>query len=344
MYLYTPGHTRILGIGVYLPSERVSSRAILEEIDSKNRFGVPYDWLDRAMGIHERRAAPTGTRPSDMAVAAAREALDQTALPASAVDAIIYVGIDNDCFEPATAHIVQDKLDAGNAIAFDVTNACHGFMNGIHLMDALIATNQVRHGLVVTGERGYSRATRESLALLRQKHERSDFAQLVGGLTTGDAGAAMLLGPKLDPDTGFVGFMLQSQGQYSGLCVYAHRGEESVLKTDMPGIVEAHLALHERMFPACLDKLDWTAADIKRFVHHQVGARAFRLHARYSGVDTGRMTDTVSRFGNLTTATIPVNLYNLINSKELERGDRVFISGAGSGLAISQTGLVWDLD
>src|SRR3972149_673066 len=172
--MYTVGHSRLISAGIYLPDQRVTSREILEHIDTKRRFGISPDWLERSMGIRERRVAPENMLPSEMAVTAAREALERAALTADSIDAIIYTGVDRDFIEPATAHIVQDKLGARNAVAFDVTNACHGFMNGIHLMDAFIATEQGRRGLIVTGEQA-SRATRKAIDILCKSNDRSEF-------------------------------------------------------------------------------------------------------------------------------------------------------------------------
>ncbi len=343
MYMYTQGHSRLISTGVYLPEERLTSRELLKRIDSLNRFGIHYDWIERTMGVRERRVAPDDLLPSDMAAIAAREALDRAGLLPGQIDAIIYTGVDRDYLEPATAHIVQHKLAAYNAVAFDLSNACHGFMNGIHLMDSLIATGQVRRGLVVTGEHTHRIAEKAMKALLATD-DRDAFTNLVGGLTLGDAGAAMVVGPKLGPDTGFMGFMLQSQGQYSDLCVCGnHRGEESPLKTDMPNIVQQNTRLHSAMYPEFMSRLKWQPGQIKRFIHHQVGLKVFRHHAGYSGLSLDIMPNTLTNLGNLVTATIPVNLHNLIVNQEVTRGDRVFLSGSGSGLAISQAGLIWDI-
>ncbi len=342
MYMYTQGHSRIVSAGVYLPDERISSKSLLEQIDSQKRFDIPHDWLDRVMGVHERRTSPDNMFPSDMAAEAAKEAMQRSSIDPAQIDAIIYAGVDRDyLLEPATAHVVQDKIGAYNAVAFDVTNACHGFMNGIHLMDALIATGQARRGLVVTGEQG-TRYIRKAIEALTQTNDRQMFLKLVGGLTLGDAGAALIMGPKLAPDNGFMGFMLQSQGQYSQLCTCGKRGGESPLETDMTHIVEQNRRLHSAMYKAFMDKLKWRSDQITRFVHHQVGKNVFKHHAQYTGIPHALMTNTVGKLGNLVTATIPVNIYNLIKDQQVNKGDRVFLSGSGSGLAISQAALIWD--
>jgi len=340
MYMYTQGHSRLISTGIYIPEQRITSREIMEAIDSKNRFGISYDWLERTMGIQERRVAPEDMRPSDMATHAALEAMDLAGIKPSEIDAIIYAGVIRDYLEPATAHIVQHKIKAYNAIAFDVTNACHGFVNGIHMMDALIATGQVRRGLIVTGEQGY-RGTQKTIKVLEETHDHKEFIKLVGGLTLGDAGAAMIMGPKLGPDSGFMGFMLQSQGQFSDLCVCSTE-EEGLLKTDMAGIVAQGIKLLGDMYVKFMAKLKWSPQHIAKFVHHQVSLKVFTQHARYARVSLDIMPNTVSTMGNLVTATIPVNLYNIVKNKEIRNGEKVFIAGAGSGLSVSQAGLVWD--
>lgn len=342
MYMYTQGHSRIVGAGVYLPDERISSKTLLERIDTERRFDIPHDWLDRVMGISERRVTPKNMVPSDMATHAAKEALENAGTKPSEIDAIIYAGVDRDyLLEPATAHIVQKKIGAHNAIAFDVTNACHGFMNGIHLMDALIATGQARRGLIVSGEQG-SRYIDKAVEALCATTDRGAFMKLAGGLTLGDAGAALIMGPKLGPDTGFMGFMLQSQGQYSDLCTCGKRGQESPLETDMANIVEEGIKLLGAMYPVFMQKLGWQPHEITKFVHHQVGLKVFKYHARYARIPLSNMPNTVTSLGNLVTANIPVNIYNLMKDKTVHTGNKVFISGAGSGLAISQAGLIWD--
>lgn len=340
--MYTVGHSRPISVGVYIPEQKVTSREILQQIGSKDRFDIPYDWLERTTGISERRVAPESMLPSDMAVSAALEALETARLRPSDIDLIIYTGVDRDYIEPATAHIVQDKLHAENAVVFDLTNACHGFMNGIHLADALIATGQARRALIVTGEQAF-RATRKAIEILSNTTDREQFINLAGGLTVGDSGAAMVLGPKLHPESGFMGFMLESRGQHAGLCVCGTRGNEEIpLQTDMPGIVKTHIQMHADMYDGFMHRLGWKPQEINKFVHHQVGLKAFRMHARYAQIPLGLMSNTVSTMGNLVSATIPVNLHKLAEKQELSDGDRVFISGSGSGLSISQAGLIWE--
>lgn len=343
MYTYTQGHSRVVSSGTYIPDERVTTHQLMEQIDSVNRFGVAHDWLEKVTGITEKRVTPDSVMPSDMAVCAAKEAIEHAALLPKQIDAIIYCGATRDySVEPATAHMVQAKLGAMNAVAFDVTNACHGFMNGIHLMDALIATGQVRRGLVVTGEQG-KLFTRKAIAALNATDARNDLIRLAAGMTLGDAGAALVMGPKLGPDTGFMGFMLQSQGQYANFCTAGGLLQDGPVITDMPAIVGQSAKLVTAMFGELMHKrLKWRVEDLSKYMIHQVGGKIFKLHSQLMGIPLEIMPKTVATMGNLITANIPVTLHNCIVNQELSDGNKIYLSGVGSGISISQAGLIWD--
>jgi len=339
MYMYTPGHCRSISTGIYLPEQRVTSKQLMEEIDI-GRFDLDTDWMDEKMGICERRYAVTEMKPSELAINAANQALEKASISSDDIDLIIYCGIERDYLEPGTAHIVQDAIGASAAICFDVSNACHGFMNGIHLADALIATGQARRALITTGEKP-SRVIPYIMDMLKKITSYKEFELAIGGLTVGDAGAAMVLGPKLGPESGFIGFMLDSKGKHHKQCVWG-TGTDQTGHMEMRNIVYNFVQMHAKMYPNAMEKFGWQPQQIDQFVHHQVGKGPFRRHAAYSGVSKDLMSDTVSWLGNITTATIPVNLHLLDQSGTVKDGDRVFIAGTGSGLSVSQSGLIWE--
>lgn len=342
MYVYTKGHSRITGTGIYLPEQRVTTEELMRQIDSKARFGVSYDWLERVTGIKEKRVTPAGVLPSDMAVTAAKEAMERAKITSRQLDAIIYTGLTRDYVEPATAHIVQSKLGATNATVFDISNACHGFMNGIHVMDALIATGQVRHGLVVTGEQG-NLFTRRAIEATKSTTDRARLICLAANLTLGDAGAAIVMGPKTAPNIGFMGFMLQSQGQHAQFCTAGGPLIEGPLLTDMPAIVRESAALVTKMFREFMhQRLKWQIQELAKYFIHQVGARVFQLHSQLMGVPTTIMPKTVDVLGNLITANIPLSIHYCLLKREISRGDKIYLSGTGSGISLSQMGLIWD--
>jgi acyl-CoA:acyl-CoA alkyltransferase len=285
---------------------------------------------------------PPGVLPSDMAVTAAKEAMERAKITPREIDAIIYTGLTRDYLEPATAHIVQAKLGATNALVFDISNACHGFMNGIHVMDALIATGQISHGLVVTGEQGNLIASR-SIEALRKTTEREQFTSWVTGLTVGDAGGALIVGPKSAPNSGFMGFILQSQGQHAHLCTAGDPLIKGTWFADMPAIVDETAKLMAKMFHECMyGRLKWQIRELSKYLIHQVGVRAFQIYSQLTGVPTTIMPKTIDVLGNLITASIPVGIHYCLLNQEIRAGDKIYVSSTGSGISLSQAGLIWD--
>jgi 3-oxoacyl-[acyl-carrier-protein] synthase-3 len=339
--MYTPGHSRIVGVGSYTPERCITSKEIMETLDSENRFGVSTDWLERAMGIRERRVSPEGWLPSDLAVAAAKSALDDAQLLPHEIDAIIYAGVVRDYVEPSTAHIVQERLGARNALAFDLTNACLGFMNAIHVMDSLIATGQARRGLIVTGEQGF-RNTDRAYKILLESHDKEVFLNLIAGLTLGDAGGALVMGPKVHPETGIKGIMVRSEGEHYRLCVCGDRGTETALQTDMTRIVSETARLVKSIYNEFTEKLGWTSEDISLYLPHQVGLKGLKIHMAITRIPESKIPNSVETMGNIISATIPYTLDMARQRGMLSPGQKVFLSGTGSGICAGQAGLIWD--
>jgi len=343
MAIFSSGGTQILGLGIFEPAQRVTSRELLRSLDAKERWGMPDSWLERTLGVRERRIAEEGTPPSQLALPAAKEALDTAGMAAKDLELCVFTGMARDAIEPATAHILSAKLGAKKAVCIDMTNACHGFMNGIHYADTLIRTGQIKNALITTGETNW-RIAKEAMRALKSCKNREELLLMIGSLSLGDAGAALVLGPSPQPDRGFIGFTLESRSEHFDLCVLReNEGGATAFSghMDMIKICEEHVAIHASLFPQFITRLKWSAENIDRFIHHQVGRRVFKMHSDYSGIPLERMTNSLNLNGNITTATVPFNLYKLQEEKLVRDGLNTFVAGAGSGLSVSQAGYVW---
>jgi len=214
-------------------------------------------------------------------------------------------------------------------------NACHGFMNGISIADAMIATGSAQTALICTGERS-SNILYDAMGKLEKSNNREDFKRWIGGLTVGDAGGAMVISAA--EKSGFQKFHFSSNGAHTNLCYYEydHAGNiegQMLMKPISDEIVNYHQNLIGRTY----DSLQWKANEVDCLMCHQVGARPHRQMASLAEVDVDRAPVTYKKFGNITSATIPVNFhYN-----PPKRGDRVLILGTGSGLSVSQTGMIF---
>lgn len=341
MHTYFPGHSRPVGIGIYLPEKVVTSESLMRSFDCEKRFGVSAQWLERVVGVRERRVAEPGAMPSDLATKATLHALENSGVDPRDIGLIIFCGIERDYAEPSTAHVVQHHIGARGAFCFDVSNACHGFVNGLHIADQMLAAGNIEHALICTGELPTEQAMR-GLERLKREDSKDAFRATVGTLSVGDSGAAMIMTRRQADEPGFVGFHLASDGDHFDLCVCGDRRDPDRVFMHMGEISKHGIKLHKSLFKDTMRHLGWQASDVAFAVHHQVGRKVYEAHSAYSGIDVHRMPTTIASLGNLTTSSIPVNLYMLWKSGRARTGDKVLIGGAGSGLSVSQCGLIWD--
>lgn len=318
-----PGGSSVVGVGAYLPPTVIKLDELLDEIKTEERFGIPSGWLSANTGILESRAAGDHQKPSDLAVAAAEQAVDESGVPPAQIGAVVYCGMDRDYVEPATSHVVQSKLGIPGGICFDLSSACHGFINGMQVVNSLISARSIRFGLVVSGEvpSRVARSVTENL----KRSGKDLFMRQVGALTTGDAGAAMVLGP----GRGIKEFKLMSRGEHYALCHYNHAPNGTIDgQMIMHKICHEGLKMHRELWklrfwnPDCVDKV----------VSHQVGKGFHNRLAKILGVPLDKMSCTFPRFGNLTSTTIPVNL-SLISRRKPAK--RIMLAASGSGISIS---------
>ena len=156
-------------------------------------------------------------------------------------------------------------------------------------------------------------------------------------------GAAMIMGPKLGPDTGFLGFIAQSQGQFHKLCVYDNGKETNLVKTKITEIVAETTKLVGPMYAELMrEHLKWKPSELNAYIPHQVGLRSIIKHAEVANVSLDIVPITVDLFGNIISATIPVNINLLKKKNKLNFGQKIYLSGTGSGICLSQAGLIWD--
>jgi len=329
------GNCQIAGIGTYLPSQIVTSQELMQEIKSEENYGLSETWLNDICGIDERRVANAEELPSIMAIKSAEIALKESGVNATEIDVVIFCGISREWIEPSIAHKVQHELGCVNAICFDVTNACHGFMNGILIADNLMQASNTSHVLVVTGEVStditmhYVEKLKEGRELLKKE---------MGIFTLGDAGAAMVLTPKNKSNRGFQYFNFHSDAKHTDLCKINATKDGSyegqmLMKEISYMIVKLHADLIERTYKV----LNWSHEDVKHMICHQVGKRPHQRMAKMAKVPLDIAPISYKKLGNITTATIPFNLYNA----RPKANDKILIAGTGSGLSISQSGLVF---
>lgn len=333
--------TKIMSVGTHLPEQRVLSDHIFEEIDTERLYGIPTDWMSSKMGIIERRMSPEGSNPSDLAIPAAREAIESLdTLNPDLIDLVIFCGIERDHPEPATAHRIQDSLGLKARHAFDVANACFGFMDAIEIANNYILSGSAKYALVVTGEVP-SRLLKAALNHLKKGVPLKEARNILGALSVGDAGGAVILGPTdAASNDGFNLFNVCADSRHIDKCIYTVNQDGSFGGQMLMGpISNAIVRHHENLIDDTLAKLGWDHFDW--MLTHQMGQKPFDRLSMLPGVDPSRMVKTFDKLGNITSATFPVNFHKLVNSGKVKSGDRIGGCFAGSGLAIGQIGYTY---
>ena len=328
----TKGYSTIIGIGAYLPRQVVTSEDLMHEACSR-KFGVPETFLARASGIKERRFSQSDESFADLAVNASREAIKDAQIDPLDIDMVLFCGIDRDCPEPSTAHNVQKEIGASNATCMDVSNACLGILNGLSVANAYIGVGGAENILICSGEKP-SIVTLDIIRQLKGANSKKVFRKLLGALTVGDAGGAFIVSKK-DADTGCQYLNFKSEGQYSNLCYYKHTPTGIEFEMLMEKISKTGVSLHQHEIDKTYQKLNWDPQSVHKLYCHQVGAGPHVEMASLATQPLEKAPITYEYFGNLTSATFPVNM----SLHKPKKGERALLLGSGSGLSICQIGV-----
>ncbi len=326
--------SHIYSVGSELAKNAVTTRDILAEARLEDT-----EIVEKSLGITEVRQAPISMLPSELAVPAAEKALIESGLAYHEIDAVIYCGIERDCSEPATAHIIACALGLTPSICFDVANACHGFTSGLQVADSFIRSGTLNHVLVVTAELS-SRITRKVAEMFRQGElTQNDVKSHIGAFTIGDAAGAMILGPSED-GKGISQIRCESLSRHHALCSYDHTNWGNLsFNMDMGRISAVTLKLIKDMVGPTYQDLNWSSEDVDLFIPHQVGERPFVKVMEIVGVDKEKSIATYPKLGNLASATIPVCYDKMKQQGRLLAGSKMLWVSSGSGIVASTVGL-----
>jgi 3-oxoacyl-[acyl-carrier-protein] synthase-3 len=326
------GRTRILGTGSYAP-ERV-----LTNQDLENLVATSDTWIRERTGIRERRIAAEGEVTSDMAVAAARAALAMAHTEASELDAILVATISPDMPMPSCAAIVQAKLGASRAFAMDLSAACAGSLYGMAIADQFIRNGAARRILVIGAE------------LLSRLVDWTDRNTCV---LFGDAAGALVLGPSDSDERGLLSTHLHSDGTMaSSLCIPGggsrHPQSAEVLAQTMHKIAMNGREVYRfavRVLPDALAEAfaanGVTARDVDHMISHQANLRIVESVLDRVGIPMDRCWLNLDRYGNTSSASLPISLDEANRAGRLKPGDLVAMMAIGAGMAWGSALMRW---
>jgi 3-oxoacyl-[acyl-carrier-protein] synthase-3 len=312
-------YTRITGTGSHLPSRRITNDMLAADLA---RRGVETSdaWIVERTGIRARHFADDGVACSDLAVHAARQALDAAGRRADEIDLILVATSTPDMVFPSTACIVQDKLGAPGGAAFDVQAVCSGFVYALTVADNMIRCGSAQRALVI-GAEIFSRLL--------------DFTDRTTCVLFGDGAGAVVLEASDTP--GVLASELHADGRHVGiLCVpgTVAGGQVSgapLLRMDGQAVFKLAVGVLEEAALAVLAKAGRTDADVDWFIPHQANIRIMQSTARRLRLPADKLVVTVDEHGNTSAASIPLAFDQAVRDGRVRRGDTVLLEGVGGG-------------
>jgi 3-oxoacyl-(acyl-carrier-protein) synthase III len=321
----------IIGTGKYVP-ERILTNQDLEQMVETND-----EWIVTRTGIRERRLASSAEATSDLALEASKRAIAAAGLTAEDIDLIIVATITPDMFFPSTACLLQDKLGAKRAAAFDLSAACSGFIYGLATASNMISAGMYNHILVV-GAETLSRIT--------------DYTDRNTCILFGDGAGAVVLG-EVAEGRGFRSFELGADGGGGELLKVSGGGSRLPASADsleakqhyiyMAGneVFKFAVRIMGSAAEDALSKAGMSKEDVDLLVPHQANIRIIQSALNRLNLPEEKAMVNLDKYGNMSAASIPVALAEAVEQGRVNEGDCLVFVGFGGGLTWGASVLIW---
>jgi len=308
----------ILGAGCYLPQRVLTNAELAKMVDTSD------EWIVQRTGIHQRRIAAAGEMTSDLALHAARAALDDAKVDPKSIDLIVLGTSTPDNTFPATAVSIQAGLGITQGAAFDIQAVCSGFVYGLSVVDALLRSGAHKRALLI-GAETFSRIL--------------DWSDRTTCVLFGDGAGAVVIEAQEQPgamtDRGVLTTHLRSDGQHKNK-LYVDGGPSSTqtvghLRMVGKEVFRHAVAMITDVVEDAFKATGYTAKTIDWFVPHQANKRIIDGSVHKLGIDPAKVVITVDRHGNTSAASIPLALCEAIADGRVKRGDLVLLEAMGGG-------------
>ena len=321
----------IIGMGVYVPEKILTNKDLEKIVDTSDQ------WIRTRTGIKERRVVEGNTATSDLASMAAKSALKDAGINADEIDLIVVATSTPDMIFPSTACLVQEKLGIKGCAAFDLQAACTGFVYALTVASQFIESGMYKTVLLI-GADAFTR--------------HINWQDRGTCILFGDGAGALVL-RKVDDGYGHLGSYLAADGSGADLLKIpaggsANPGSEYTVKNNlhcvqMNGreVFKFAVKILGEAAEGALKNAGLTIDDVDYLIPHQANIRIIDAAAERIGIKKEKLVVNLEKYGNTSTASIPLALYDLYREGSLKRGDILLFVGFGAGLTWGGNVIRW---
>ncbi|MEO6396797.1 MAG: beta-ketoacyl-ACP synthase III [Devosia sp.] len=314
----------VRGVGGYLPERIVTNEELSKTVDTTD------EWIQQRVGIKQRHIAAEGELTSDLAVRAARRALDNARLSPAEIDLIIVATTTPDLTFPATAAIVQQKLGMHHGAAFDIQAVCSGFVYGMVTADSFLKNGIARRALVIGAETA-SRIL--------------DWTDRTTCILFGDGAGAAVLELGGDGDRGILASSLRSDGHFADKLNttggVSSTGTVGSIHMDGKEVFRHAIGKVTDVVENVLKESGYGVNDLDWFVPHQANRRIIEGAGEKLRIPPEKVVITVDRHANTSAASVPLALNEAASDGRIKRGDLVMIEAMGGGFTWGASLIRW---
>ena len=314
----------ITGLGVHVPAKVVTNHDLAKLVDTT------HEWIVERTGIHERRFATEEEALTDVALPAARQALERAGVEASSIDLVLCATVTPDMMFPTSSALIADELGMPDAAAYDLLAGCTGFVYAIAQAYGMLAAGLSRRALVVGGD---------VLSKILDFEDRSTLVLF------GDGAGAVVMEPV--EKGGFLGFELGADGGGGDSLWLPGSGSrhfddpESFVKMNGREVFKFATRVLVSSAQKLLDEVGMTVDDVDVYVPHQANIRIIDHAARKLGFPPEKVVVNVQRYGNTSSGSIPLALADAAADGRLKPGAKVLMTGMGAGLTWGSGLIEW---
>ena len=313
----TPQHrTRIVSVGTSVPDR------IMVNKDFESFLDTTDEWITARTGIKQRHVCDKNStmQNSELGGMAAKIALEKAGYEANDIDGIICATFSPDCFFPSTACKIQNYIGNTTALAFDVSAACAGFVYALTVANSMIMSGQCKKMLVIGSE---------------MNSRTLDWTDRTTCILFGDGAGAVVLEAAENTegtDRGILSMFLKSNGGLGDILYLPAWGEDRFMRMNGNDVYKHAVRLMGDATEKCLQMAGLSFADVDLLIPHQANIRIIDAMAKHMHLPKEKIIVNLDRFGNTSSASIPLALNDAWNDGKIKPGTLVAFTALGGGL------------